>query len=255
MFFCIARQQCCAIKDQLLLGVRFLDLRLHLTDSETSAEIRVSHSLDTDYTLGAVLDEVSDFLIGHPTEFVILYLRVDHWFRKDNDKNERALKILQGLLDSGAPFADRSLLASFGETKVRDVAGRICLMVPDNGTVVPKGTKGIGYIDSSRFYKVLDVWDSCGLCGAKSRVDAYMRSRSGVSNPGVLQGVCLDITVSTIPPGLTSPGLNRWFLEKIRSDPEWSKSSDIPLGLLMVDFVDEDLVSQLFEVFYPELQV
>jgi hypothetical protein len=252
MCFCIARQQSAYISDQLVMGVRFLDLRLHLLSTPTGAEIHISHSLDTVYTLKTVLAEVSEFLRLHPSEFIIIYLRIDHWYRLDSDRDERAAKVRQVLTDSGAPFADYSPLAEFSQTKVSDVSGKICLMFPDNGTVVPRGSTDIGYIDSLRFYRVLDVWESSTVCDARAKLDNYMGSRSSNPQADILTGVCLDLSVGiVIPPSWTSPSLNRWFVEKLRTDPDWSKAQPHSLGVLMLDFVDEDLVRELFEIFYP----
>jgi hypothetical protein len=136
--------------------------------------------------------------------------------------------------------------------KVKDVAGKVCLMIPNNGTVVPSDFS-FGYIDSLRSFDVVDVWRCGSVCEAKAVLDKHMRNRDyGLiddRNYCFLRGVCLDITVTGIPPSWTSPALNEWFVSKLRSDPEWVSPSKEPLGVLLMDFVDDpNLISQLFSL-------
>ena len=61
--------------DQLLRGIRFLDLRLGLLPAD-DGEVRVHHTFFMDVTLQKVLQDVVDFLSAYSTEVVILKLRL-----------------------------------------------------------------------------------------------------------------------------------------------------------------------------------
>lgn len=60
------------IAEQLLLGIRYLDLRLGLHDTT----VRLHHTLFMDVTFQQVLAEIGAFLMAHPTELVIAKVRL-----------------------------------------------------------------------------------------------------------------------------------------------------------------------------------
>ena len=70
-----ARQQSLPIKDQLMLGVRGIDFRLHVRED---GEVQISHGFDTTYSFKRGLEEIKDFLAEHGSEFVILFLRIGY---------------------------------------------------------------------------------------------------------------------------------------------------------------------------------
>ena len=89
--------QALSIAAQLEVGVRFLDLRLHANMRQTGDfKVRISHSVDTDYTLAKVLREVAVFLATQQTEFVIIKLESDSDFPFRTDaEREEVVKILK----------------------------------------------------------------------------------------------------------------------------------------------------------------
>ena len=64
-----------SIFEQLMLGVRFLDLRLGRDPFPDSNNIRIHHTFFMDVTLAQVFEEVNDFLSLYSTEVVIMKLR------------------------------------------------------------------------------------------------------------------------------------------------------------------------------------
>ena len=101
-----ARQQSLPIKDQLMLGVRGIDFRLHVREE---GEVQISHGFDTTYSFKRGLEEIKDFLAEHGSEFVILFLRID-WDHRLSDlfsakARKTRTKLTQILLKSGIELA------------------------------------------------------------------------------------------------------------------------------------------------------
>lgn len=115
-----ARQQSLSIKDQLKLGVRGIDFRLHVKKSSKNTnhhiKVQISHGFDTNYSFQRGLKEIKDFLAAHGSEFVILFLRIDWDHRLSDLFSGKTRKIREKLtrilLKSGVEFA-----------KVADTAG------------------------------------------------------------------------------------------------------------------------------------
>ncbi len=231
------------------MGVRFFDFRLHYVKLGEHSQVYISHSLDTDYSLRHALEEFNQYLVEYPTELVIMYLRVDHWFRNDGDEEERSAAIYKVIEGIGLNFADQSLMSRFPNLEVKELAGKVCLMIPDNGTVIPK-VHDIGIIDSLKSYEPIDIWRCGSVCEARTVLDNHMRKRgNNISNDkaNILRGVCLDLTIGVIPPSWTSPGLNKWFVSKLFTDPDWVSPGMKPLGVLMMDFVDDsELIKKIY---------
>ena len=101
-----AQQQSLPIKDQLMLGVRGIDFRLHVREE---GEVQISHGFDTTYTFQRGLKEIKEFLEKHTSEFVILFLRIDwdHRLRDalSDETKEKRNKLKEILHQSGIEFA------------------------------------------------------------------------------------------------------------------------------------------------------
>ena len=257
LLYCYARQQEASIRDQLLMGVRFFDFRLHHVTIENQASVYVSHSLDSKYSLNEALAAIRVFLEEFPTEFVIVYARIDHWFRNDGDDNHRAGAIQQILIEQRDLFCEIQKVHQLDTVRVRDIGGKVCLMIPDNGSVVPSpASSDICFLDSQQFYSVVDVWKTNSVFSARSVIDRFMSERGRKDDDGeqasVLRGVCLDLTVGAIPPSCTSPSLNWWFVDNLCSNANWLSPAAKPLGILLLDFVDDELMRKIFSLCYSD---
>ena len=133
--FPFARQQHVPISDRLEAGIRFLDLRLRASIDS----VQISHRFDTMYDFVSVLKTVDIFLKEQPTEFLVLYIRVDWDHRLDPEPVgvpcERRLRIQEAIERSGLPLAEIRG-SDFINTRVRDVRGRAILLIPDDGSVL-----------------------------------------------------------------------------------------------------------------------
>jgi hypothetical protein len=66
----ILKHQIYSIRDQLLLGIRFFEFRVHLTRDNTQLSISGTNLFLTD-----PLEQIKQFLIAHPDETVMVYIR------------------------------------------------------------------------------------------------------------------------------------------------------------------------------------
>ena len=245
MCFCYARQQSLSIYDQLCAGIRLLDFRLHVEDEEESPNVFLSHSFDTHYTLADALNEVASFLAEYPTEFVIIYIRIDHWWRSKAMKGQWQEIVEETLRSSRLELASVDS-ENLDHMKVSQLSGKALILMPDNNTVVSRES-GISFLDSLKHYKVFDVWRCSGVADAMLAVSDHMYARRTEPRPrNTLTGLALDLTVTGLPPSWTSAELNEWFLARAESDPEWTGQ---PMGVLLLDFADEVILRRLFAAF------
>jgi hypothetical protein len=89
-----------SIMQQLLGGIRLLDVRLRVSRRANGFEFRTCHGRigrNTFQSFSSLLDECGGFLAEHPSEFVVLLLKVDDWSNAGGDAGA-ALAALAALL-------------------------------------------------------------------------------------------------------------------------------------------------------------
>jgi hypothetical protein len=234
--------------------------------------------LDTSYTLDESLAEVKSFLEENEQEFVVILLRGD-WppsssFSDDKCKAGRVSFLARVLQTSGIQFA-RDL--NKDATTVRDLRGK--------GVIVSQWFhEGVTSMDIVPFvkwedhYQICDIWDDATRELPGLKIDRFMQStpernvghevslseeQMGIpegSRPRVcwnlpgtktFTGVGLDRTHAyIIPPSITSPSWNEWFLINLETNPLWRPQLDpaVPVGIVLIDFADQDTVGRLIEV-------
>lgn len=238
-----ARQQHLSIAHQLEAGVRFLDFRLRVA---SGYEVRLSHTVDTAYSLAGALNEVQEFLKNHSSEIVFIHVRRDfnHPFPEEKKELYHAL-INQEFFRSGLDFAD--ITDAYASTTVKDVSGKVILLFTENSDdrIIPKDSS-LPRLSSEQFYKIKDIW-GCPLVGlvgcGKRRLNKFMQVPFQPFN-GV-QGIAIDRT-GVVPPSVKSRRLNMWFLKKLKTDTRWNKRvAQGPVGLLLVDFIDITITEPL----------
>jgi hypothetical protein len=242
VLFSMARQQSLPIKDQLSVGIRFLDLRLNCNNPRA---VRVSHYRDTFYLLSDVFDDVTRFLREEPTEFVIVYLRVDHNFRSTfdgSDKQQWQSDIRDVLLKYSTYYADFEI-SRLSKLTVKDLASKIVLMAPRKDFLSDPRPNSLGnppIVDSETYYKVTDVWKSESESAAKEVLNNFMTT-SYEPDLNKFTGLAIDLTIAGTPPVETSPALLNWFTNEFESNKDWRKrKSEGPIGVFLTDFVTSD---------------
>jgi hypothetical protein len=232
------------IPAQLNAGIRFLDLRLHADPDK----VQLAHRFDTSYDLPTVLSAVNAFLRANPTEFVVLYIRPDWDHRLAAESPEvpceRRRRVQEIIADSGLDLA-RIDSSCFSKTIVREVAGKAILLIPNDGSVLScRKEEHPPFLDARWFYKVSDIWRCGSVAEAKTTLDRYLGCMH--TDYDGFQAIAIDVTVIPFTPGMTSPGLNSWFLEKLDTDPAWiARRNAGPLGVVLIDFADEVTVGRL----------
>lgn len=275
----VARQQKLSITNQLVAGVRFLDIRIRY--NTVTSQMEVVHTLDTSYSLESVLGEVGNFLASEREDFVVLMLRGDwppttSFSPNDELKAKRVGELVDLLKGSRIHWADRVGM----ESTVGSVRGQ-AVFVSDwfqygiDGSDLLRSLD-MPYLDKSYMYSVCDIWDDNCNEVPSQKISRFMMSSpdwnvgrfmglfdrlSGGSTkpricgslPGstLFTGVALDRTHAFIvPPGLTSNIWNTWFISNLKNNPHWRPQMNppVPIGVVLIDFADDDIVAELIEV-------
>eukprot|EP00397_Hematodinium_sp_SG-2012_P062219 GEMP01083645.1.p1 GENE.GEMP01083645.1~~GEMP01083645.1.p1 ORF type:complete len:285 (+),score=57.91 GEMP01083645.1:88-855(+) len=219
--FMWARCQTLRVKEQLDIGVRVLDLR-----ASGTREARISHYFLCDVTLAQVLEQIREWLDRHPSEFVITYLRQDYGQKLDTSLIVEA-------------FSNNTF--RFGTPGDTDLSGKLLVLVENELLGV--------HINFHLWQEVFpnahntDIWRCKKVGEAKENVvrclTEHRRHITGLPT-GQFGGFRLDGNFPPRMPCCTSPNLNEWFVQNLASD-EWHAATQHKLGLIMVDFVDQEL--------------
>jgi len=125
-----AKCQGYTIRDQLMMGVRCLDLRLRLIRDDSGNRYQIVHFFDSTYTFMDVMKEVNDFLQENNGETVFVMIKPDWNTRKDwkySDLEDLWGKIggmEQVLKDDGGEYV------KLNELRFKHVRGKMVFM-PD----------------------------------------------------------------------------------------------------------------------------
>lgn len=260
-----ARQQSFSVFDQLSMGVRAIDFRLHPVSGLFDDEIRISHSFDTDYTLERGLREIREFLQSHPTEFVIIFLRIDYKFRfvdVNSDETKRVRRRVAKIMeDSEIVFANVAEnftgndAIHISQVKVSNLAGKVLLYThigdANHVSLLEAGTDYPPRVEFDSF-RAVDIWRNKFVnspYGAKYTLRKHMEESTISALPlSHLRGIAIDITTLLIP-AFTSPRLNNWFLNQLESNPTWkSRFQANPLGVLQIDFVNPAIMGRIMKL-------
>ena len=250
-----AQTQTLSIRDQLDAGIRLLDIRVwiayDLFDQYNS--IYVSHTFRSTYTLTAALDEVAEFLIANPTEFVYLNLRIDAAHPLTEDITEQK-EYLESMVLSSAITLGEVVGADLLNLKVKDVAGKVLLICPP-GKVLPTDTQ-ILYLASPAEYDLCDIFQDSSQYLAKETIsECFPSTPVSPRLTGQITGFALDGQFDQVWPAITSPEMNEWFIYNFQSNPDWEARTKYPIGVFLFDFVDTEytaiLVQYIMNFGYP----
>lgn len=234
-----ARTQSLSITEQLDVGIRFLDIRLHVIKDEVDLTdtIAISHTYDSDLTLVECLSEISAFLSANPSELILLYLRIDTAHPLTGNVDSKKLYIEQVLIDSGISFAPYSG-SDIKTVKVSDVAGSVMLLAPD-GSVLPS-TTSLSFVDSSEHYDVCSIYQDTTRAQAQVTLSTcFPIVPTSGSISGVITGYAIDGQLNSLPPAISSIEMNDWFFANFKSNPTWTKREKYPVQVVLFDFVDK----------------
>ena len=238
--------QTLSIREQLDLGIRFLDLRLHVyldvIDIEDS--VVLSHTYDTNLTLSEALSDVKDFLTANPTEFVILYLRIDFEHPLKGDVTSKQEFVRDTIIDSGVSIAAYSN-SDIKTLLVSSLAGKVLILGP-NGVVLPPSSSAFTYVDSSTGYSVCAIWEESTVSKAQGVLAGCFPTVpvSGTVS-GMITGYAIDGSLNNVPPVDTSLVMNDWFFGQFDNNSKWVARTKYPVGVVLINFVSEAYMSEM----------
>ncbi len=238
-----AKCQDLGIEEQLHLGVRFFDLRVRVIPKE--GEVMLSHGLTSDTSLADALEVIHDFLVGRPTEGVILYIRADKWHGMDADSVNVLSKTLTGASVQLVTFPDEPE-SVMRRIRVKEVAGRALIVAPrdilsDDVSAVPPSV-----------LQYVDIWQEGSIEDAKNKIENYLETRDGVTGSGVFGGVALDGTFPIRQQSQTSKELNEWFIREIQNRDELKRKIQV---IVLIDFASFEILSYLISINYEFLKL
>ena len=243
-----AQTQNSSISDQLSLGVRMLDLRLHVMYNETDFDnqIRISHTYDSNITISDVLQAVSTFLAEQSSEFVVLYMRIDSAYPLKGDVAAKHKFIEFALSQSGITFASYK----DGDLKsltVRDIAGKALLMgIP--GDAFDSSSALYDFVNSETNYSVCDIWEVQTITAAQSKLsNCFPEIPESGQLTGNFTGYAIDGQLDGLPPSDGSVQMNSWFFNNFDNNPIWVNRKNYPIGILLIDFANSEYMTSIID--------
>lgn len=223
------------IKEQLKIGVRFLDIRLQLADNE----LRVVHSFVDQMTdFADVLADMAAFVRNHPSEFLLVSVKEDaSSVRSDRDFTEVLEEMLRSYPEvSGA----RELPATVDEAR-----GGIHILARYYNASLGVPCYSGWYDDTAFEMGGLYIQDNYCVPDTAEKI-ADIRKTYGVAE-GKTYALVLNYTScyleSCFPPiyaGLPAHDINRDTLRAM-----FEEYADAPLGILVCDFITAELADAI----------
>jgi len=223
-----ARTQNLSMKQQLEAGVRYLDVRICSDGGDEEEGLLVSHFFVSSCSLCGLLSELAAFLVEHPGEFVLLYLRKD-WDRQ----MEAVPELCRVLRESGIHWAafPKAGLA----TPVQQLRGSVALICPEyeaKGALPPVWPLSV-------FSALCDIWQCESREEATLKLDQYL-AKGFCRHPQHFVGFIIDGHFPPLPPSVTAPSMNEHVMAQLTTRRR--------VGLCVVDFIDEDICKALVEL-------
>ena len=223
--------QSLSLKDQLNLGVRFLDIRL----KEDKNKLQAVHGIvDQKASFSAITKTVEEFIKKHPQEFLFMSIKEEAKASNCTISFEESLKTYL--------TSDIYLKGNGIPEKVGDVRGKIMLL-----SRYPNSTIGIpafnGWADSQSFIMPNDIYvqDTFKITSKEQKQDEIVKCFNEVGHALKINFLSAYRT-DQFPPSYSvsaAADINPWINKEI------SKYND--RGIVLYDFVTEDNMNHFFE--------
>ena len=223
--------QSLSLKDQLNLGVRFLDIRL----KEDRNKLKAVHGfIDQNASFKSITKTIESFIEKHPQEFLIMSIKEEANPSESNISFEDSLKTY---LTSGIYFKGTNI-----PEKVGDVRGKVILLSRySNSTIgIPAYD---GWADSTTFTLPNDIYVQDNY-----KITSTLDKQNQIARCFYEGGHALKINflsayrTDSFPPSYAvsaAKDINPWINNGI------SKFND--RGIVLYDFVTEDNMNHFFE--------
>lgn len=272
-----AKCQGYTIRDQLMMGVRCLDLRLRLIRDDGGNRYQIVHFFDSTYTFMDVMKEVNDFLKENDGETVFVMIKPDWNTRKDWKYSD--LEYLWGkiggmervLKDDGDEYV------KLNELRFKHVRGKMVFM-PD-GHIYKTYNNGGGGGRSGKvncgkdvdvihgvrvvypnFLNRCENWNSNGVRHTKQRIESFLaiekqrasslerRLEGDESKMFPLVETNVVLFKGTVPPYMVAKCMHP-YLKRECVQMECVSDEGMcyvkRLGFVLVDFANESLIRKL----------
>ena len=264
--FLMAQDQSESLTRQMKFGIRSLDLRVApLISSNNKISLYIAHTFITNLAFQAALDEIKAFVTAHPSEFILLTVRIDYpylshpglWDAISAEINS----VLTGTLHS--PKTEDDTLEG---VHVRTIAGKV-LLITDSpvlsnyqivnwkkgrilavndlfrdgpSTALQRLAEFLEISSPSGFFFRLANWIDSAIHYIFHFKGFQYQSNPAHADLGQLGGMYVDVYgVYGLPPVFTSWIYTDYFTT-------WLKQSPRRPGLVAIDFATPDLCESLF---------
>lgn len=270
-----AQCQNIGIRQQLLLGIRVLDLRvtfLHELVVKRDETLRISHSYMTNQTLASVINDCVTFLNENPSEFVIVRFKRDwphrtKWCSMADDRLHDVIReCVSDIRYTGSHECN-------GDTLVQELRGRIMFVCPDDGIQ-------FRFPRNLAFALQMDIWNCKNHNNAKKIIFRYAyepQERCKSFAKKYVKSIGANVVEGGLPPRMVASGMNRWLIKLLNEDlapstldrPACCSNSStlttpalhhqnlinldksiLHIGILTVDFCDATLVDRMIKASY-----
>ncbi len=223
--------QSLSLKEQLNLGVRFLDIRL----KENKNKLEAVHGIvDQKASFDMVTKTVEEFITNHPQEFLIMSIKEESKAVNSTISFEESLKTYL--------TSDIYLKGNDIPEKVGDVRGKIMILSRyQNPTIgIPAFT---GWADSQTFTMPNDIFvqDTFRITSKEQKQDEIVKCFNEAGHALKINFLSAYRT-DQFPPSYSvsaAADINPWINKEI------SKYND--RGIVLYDFITEDNMNHFFE--------
>ena len=222
--------QSLSLKEQLNLGVRFLDIRL----KEDHNKLKAVHGfIDQKASFASITKTIESFLKDHSNEFIIMSIKEEADASNSNISFEESLK---GYLENDIYLKDTTL-----PNKVGDMRGKVLLLsrYADSTIGIPSYN---GWADSASFTLPNDIYvqDTYQITSAEQKQEEIVKCFNETGHALKINFLSAYRTNSFPPSYAVSAAkdINPWINKEI------SKYDD--RGIVLYDFVTEENMNSFF---------
>ena len=223
--------QSLSLKEQLNLGVRFLDIRL----KEENNKLKVVHgTVDQKASFDSVIKEVESFLKSHKDEFIIMSVKEE----ADSSKSEISFEeCLKSYLNSDIYLKDTVL-----PNRIGDVRGKVVLLSRYSGSTIGIPAYSNWQVSSSFTMSDTDIYvqDTFKITSKEQKQEEIVRCFNETGHALKINFLSAYRT-NYFPPSYSvsaAKDINPWINEEIK------KYDD--RGIVLYDFISEDNMAHFF---------
>lgn len=217
------------IREQLDMGIRALDLRV----TKHNGDIYLSHHFLSNCTLNSALNDVTQFLQEHPSEFVFIFIKEDwktcSWENEDYEKMWYFFDVNYMLPQN--TNVSKSTVGQLRGKMIPVIFGEFLKTIP----------KKMGYMNIDTL-DIIQCWNTKSLQNAKEKIENNILKPTHLYR-GIGLTVVIKLGKIPLPPLFVHYGINNWFFKQITS--VWNKAT---VGFVGYDYVNHENTNELIQL-------